>query len=78
MPLQLGTLNGHRAAYSLVRLVEGEERFLKASIHLQGVFPQNCGGTEQNRTVICMMLKATDNDRRTISFLPRRISEALI
>ncbi|GFW04361.1 hypothetical protein TNCV_877331 [Trichonephila clavipes] len=31
---------------------------------------QNWGGTELNRTVTCMMLKATANDRRTSSPLP--------
>ncbi|GFV82022.1 uncharacterized protein TNCV_3152201 [Trichonephila clavipes] len=28
------------------------------------VFPQNCGGFEQSRTVIYMVLKAKSNDRR--------------
>ncbi|GFT92889.1 uncharacterized protein TNCV_740491 [Trichonephila clavipes] len=37
----------------------------------QGVLPQNWGGTELNRTVTCMVLKATANDRRTSSPLPR-------
>ncbi|GFT32016.1 hypothetical protein TNCV_3468611 [Trichonephila clavipes] len=32
-------------------------------------FPQNWGGTEQNRTVTCIILKATANDRRTASTL---------
>ncbi|GFU46425.1 hypothetical protein TNCV_1280711 [Trichonephila clavipes] len=31
--------------------------------HPQGVLPQNWGGTEQNRAVTFMVLKATDNDR---------------
>ncbi|GFY34102.1 uncharacterized protein TNCV_4983051 [Trichonephila clavipes] len=42
-----GTLNSRRAASSLVRLVEGEERW-EASGR-----PQNWGGIEQNRTVTC-------------------------
>ncbi|GFS62103.1 hypothetical protein TNCV_476601 [Trichonephila clavipes] len=29
----------------------------------QGGLPQNWGGTEQNRTVKCMVLKAKANDR---------------
>ncbi|GFW44428.1 hypothetical protein TNCV_1748571 [Trichonephila clavipes] len=31
----------------------------------QGTLPLNLDRTKQNRTVICMMLKATANDRRT-------------
>ncbi|GFX19417.1 hypothetical protein TNCV_472691 [Trichonephila clavipes] len=44
------------------RLVEGEERW-EAFDQPQGILPQNWGGTEQNRTVTCMMLKAKANDR---------------
>ncbi|GFS95053.1 hypothetical protein TNCV_341341 [Trichonephila clavipes] len=44
-------------------LVEGKER-LEACDHPQGVLPQNWGGTEQNRAVTCMVLKAMANDRR--------------
>ncbi|GFW52313.1 hypothetical protein TNCV_2427601 [Trichonephila clavipes] len=51
------------AASPLVRLVVGEER-CEAPDHPQSVLPQNWGGTEQNRTVTCMMLKAKINDRR--------------
>ncbi|GFU18429.1 uncharacterized protein TNCV_1981061 [Trichonephila clavipes] len=57
-----GTLNSRRAISPLVRLVEGEERW-EAPDHHQGVLPCNWGGSEQNRTVTCMVLKATDNDR---------------
>ncbi|GFX25645.1 uncharacterized protein TNCV_2082801 [Trichonephila clavipes] len=32
--------------------------------HPQSVLPLNWGGTETNRTVTCMVLKVTDNDRR--------------
>ncbi|GFX12204.1 hypothetical protein TNCV_1103221 [Trichonephila clavipes] len=31
----------------------------------QGVLPQNWGGTKQNHTVICMVLKAKANDKHT-------------
>ncbi|GFV46410.1 hypothetical protein TNCV_3232991 [Trichonephila clavipes] len=46
-----------------LRLVKGEERW-EALDHPQGVLPQNWGGTEQNRTVSCMELKAKVNDKR--------------
>ncbi|GFS53980.1 uncharacterized protein TNCV_3761951 [Trichonephila clavipes] len=61
-----GTLNSHRAASPLVRLVEGGERW-EASDHPQRVLPQNWGETELNRSVICMVLKATTNDRRHLA-----------
>ncbi|GFY33218.1 uncharacterized protein TNCV_1240691 [Trichonephila clavipes] len=57
------TLNSHPITSLLVRLVEGEERW-EAPDHLQGVLPQNWGGTEQNRTVTCMVLKAKATDKR--------------
>ncbi|GFX97643.1 uncharacterized protein TNCV_2842031 [Trichonephila clavipes] len=44
-----GTLNSCRAASSLGRFMEGEERW-EALDDLQGVFPQNWGGIEPNRT----------------------------
>ncbi|GFW50623.1 hypothetical protein TNCV_2889251 [Trichonephila clavipes] len=50
------------AASPLVRLVEDEERW-EAPDHHQGVLPQNWGGTEQNRTITCMVLKAKANNR---------------
>ncbi|GFT93608.1 uncharacterized protein TNCV_677441 [Trichonephila clavipes] len=53
----------YSAASPLVRLVEGEERW-EASDHPQGVLLLNWGGTEPNRTVTCMVLKATANDKR--------------
>ncbi|GFS64722.1 uncharacterized protein TNCV_4685081 [Trichonephila clavipes] len=56
------TLNSRRAASPFVRSLEGEKRW-EAPDHSQGVLPQNWGGAEQNRTVICMVLKATTNDR---------------
>ncbi|GFV04911.1 hypothetical protein TNCV_503241 [Trichonephila clavipes] len=39
-------------------------------VHLQGVLPQNWGGTDLNRTVTCTVFTATANDRRTSSSLP--------
>ncbi|GFS72346.1 uncharacterized protein TNCV_1827471 [Trichonephila clavipes] len=66
VPLQHGgTLNNRRAASPLVWLVEGEERW-EAPDHPQGFLPLNWGGTEQKRTVTCMVLKAKANDRRKI------------
>ncbi|GFX27613.1 uncharacterized protein TNCV_107111 [Trichonephila clavipes] len=48
------TLKSRRAASALVRLMEGGKRW-EAFDHLQGVLPQNWGGTEPNSTVICMV-----------------------
>ncbi|GFX74591.1 uncharacterized protein TNCV_1158081 [Trichonephila clavipes] len=61
-----GTLKRRRAASPLVRLVEGEERW-EAPDHPQGVLPLNWGETELKRSVICMVLKATANDRRHLA-----------
>ncbi|GFW32375.1 uncharacterized protein TNCV_675341 [Trichonephila clavipes] len=61
-----GALNSHRAASPLVRLVEGEERW-EALDHPQSVLPLNWGETELNRSVTCMVLKATANDRRHLA-----------
>ncbi|GFV64236.1 uncharacterized protein TNCV_3000011 [Trichonephila clavipes] len=55
------TLNSRGAASPLVRLVEGEERW-EAPDHLQGVLPQNWGGTKQNRIVTSMVFKAKANN----------------
>ncbi|GFX80620.1 uncharacterized protein TNCV_498871 [Trichonephila clavipes] len=60
-----GTLNSRRAASPLRKLVEGEVRW-KATDHPQGVCPRNWGKTELNRSVTCMVLKATANDSRTL------------
>ncbi|GFX20623.1 uncharacterized protein TNCV_4269551 [Trichonephila clavipes] len=57
---------GRRASSPLVRLVEGEERW-EVPDHLQGVLPQNCCGNEPNRSVTCLVLEATDNDRRHLA-----------
>ncbi|GFT19932.1 cullin-4A [Trichonephila clavipes] len=56
-----GTLNSRRAVSPLRWLVE--ERW-KVHIQPQGFLPLNWGGIEQNRTVICMVLKAKAIDRR--------------
>ncbi|GFV42989.1 uncharacterized protein TNCV_2661841 [Trichonephila clavipes] len=61
-----GTLNSRRAANPLMWLVEGEERG-KTSAHPQGFLPLDLDGTEQNRTVTCMVLKAKANERRKSS-----------
>ncbi|GFY13064.1 uncharacterized protein TNCV_666261 [Trichonephila clavipes] len=66
-----GILNSRQAASPLVSVMEREERW-KASDPSppQGFLPQNWGGTELNRTVTCMVLKATANNMRTSSPLP--------
>ncbi|GFU49905.1 hypothetical protein TNCV_4686601 [Trichonephila clavipes] len=57
-----------RAASPLVRLmVERRE----APDHLQDIFSQYWGETEPKPIVTCMGLKATDNDSRIFSPLPR-------
>ncbi|GFW94574.1 hypothetical protein TNCV_4246151 [Trichonephila clavipes] len=61
-----GTLNSN----PLVNSVKGEERW-KFPDHIQSVPPQNWDGTEPNRPVTHMVLKAAANDRRTYSPLPR-------
>ncbi|GFW21144.1 uncharacterized protein TNCV_2703821 [Trichonephila clavipes] len=62
MPLRHGgTLNSRRAANPFVGLVE--ERW-EAPDQPQGFLPLNWVGTEQKRTVTCMVLKAKANDRR--------------
>ncbi|GFT45491.1 hypothetical protein TNCV_3781311 [Trichonephila clavipes] len=50
---------------NLVWLVEGEEKW-EAPGYPQGFLPLNRGGTEKNRTVIRMVLKAKANDRRKL------------
>ncbi|GFT70861.1 uncharacterized protein TNCV_4163451 [Trichonephila clavipes] len=67
---QEGTLNNRQAVSFLVRLLEEKERW-EAPEHPQGVFLQIWGGTEQNRTVPCMVLKAMANDRCKILTLHR-------
>ncbi|GFV36844.1 uncharacterized protein TNCV_3123851 [Trichonephila clavipes] len=64
-----GTLNNRQAVSPLVRL-EGKEGRNTVD-HLQGVLPQNWDGTEPNRTVTYMLLKATANNRLISSPLPR-------
>ncbi|GFU57126.1 hypothetical protein TNCV_1779891 [Trichonephila clavipes] len=73
-----GTLDSRRDASPLVRWVEGEKRW-ETSGHHQDFLPLNWGGTEQNCTVTCMVLKAKANDRCKNSSLELRgISRALI
>ncbi|GFV43130.1 uncharacterized protein TNCV_1410271 [Trichonephila clavipes] len=60
------TLNSRRAASPLVRLVEGEERW-EAPDHPQCVLPQNWGGTEQNRSITGMVLKAKADRRKNLA-----------
>ncbi|GFV53905.1 uncharacterized protein TNCV_166721 [Trichonephila clavipes] len=52
------TLNSRRAARPLVRLVEREDRW-ESPDHPWGVLPLKWGGIELNRSVTCMVLKAT-------------------
>ncbi|GFX10267.1 uncharacterized protein TNCV_1866641 [Trichonephila clavipes] len=61
-----GTLNSRRAASPLVRLVEGKERW-EASDNSHGVLSPNWCETELNRSVTCMVLKATVNDRHHLA-----------
>ncbi|GFY17608.1 hypothetical protein TNCV_3519631 [Trichonephila clavipes] len=56
-------VESHQAASPLVRLVKAKERQWSPS-HLQGVLHQNWGGNELNRTVTCIVLKASANNRR--------------
>ncbi|GFX86815.1 cullin-4A [Trichonephila clavipes] len=57
-----GTLNSRRAASHLVRLVGREERWEPPDY--PRVFSLKIGGTKQNSTVTCMVLKAKANVRR--------------
>ncbi|GFU64146.1 uncharacterized protein TNCV_3745141 [Trichonephila clavipes] len=61
-----GTINSNRAARPLVRLVEREEK-REALDPPQSVLFLYWGGTDSNRTVTCMVLKATANDRPDIA-----------
>ncbi|GFT39410.1 uncharacterized protein TNCV_2423081 [Trichonephila clavipes] len=61
-----GILNSRRAVSPLVWLEEGGKKW-EAPGHLQGFLTLNLGGTEQNRTVTCMVLKAKTNNRRKYS-----------
>ncbi|GFU95340.1 dimer_Tnp_hAT domain-containing protein [Trichonephila clavipes] len=57
------TVNSRRATYPLVKLVEDEKRWEASDA--RGNHSLIWGGTELNRDVTCMMLKATTNNRRT-------------
>ncbi|GFU59263.1 uncharacterized protein TNCV_4197871 [Trichonephila clavipes] len=54
-----GTLNSHRARSPLLRLVKGEKWW--EALDNPILLPQNCGESELNRSVTCMVLKATTN-----------------
>ncbi|GFS68807.1 uncharacterized protein TNCV_408981 [Trichonephila clavipes] len=70
MPMRNGvTLNSHRAASLLVRLVEGKEKW-EALNHPQGFLPHNWGGMEPNHAITCLVLKAKTKDRRKTGPLP--------
>ncbi|GFU33168.1 hypothetical protein TNCV_4156781 [Trichonephila clavipes] len=73
---QGGTLNCRRATSPPVRLGDVKERW-EASDHPQGVLSQNWSEIEPNRTVNCMVFKASNN-WRTTSLMPRCISRAAI
>ncbi|GFX58989.1 hypothetical protein TNCV_3814231 [Trichonephila clavipes] len=62
------TLSNRRAASPLVMQVEGQ-RGRKSRTTPQGVLSQNwgVGWNRAKHSAICMVLKATDNDRRTPS-----------
>ncbi|GFV67579.1 hypothetical protein TNCV_4622591 [Trichonephila clavipes] len=62
-----GNRNNRRATSPIVRLVEKEERSEVPDLP-QGVLSQNWGVIGLNRTVTCMVLKATANDRLISSF----------
>ncbi|GFT25082.1 uncharacterized protein TNCV_179911 [Trichonephila clavipes] len=62
-----GTLNNRRASSPLVRLVEGEE-VIEATGEVRGLKPSaKSSENEAKRTVTCMVLKATANDRRHLA-----------
>ncbi|GFS66319.1 uncharacterized protein TNCV_3856211 [Trichonephila clavipes] len=56
------TLNSHRDAIHIVRLVKREKRG-EIPDHPQGVHIQNWDGIKQTRTVTCIVLKAMAKDR---------------
>ncbi|GFT98557.1 uncharacterized protein TNCV_3137961 [Trichonephila clavipes] len=55
---QGGTLNSRRATSPIVWLVEGEERW-EVLDHLQCFLPLKWDGTEEKRTLTCMVLRLT-------------------
>ncbi|GFT63594.1 uncharacterized protein TNCV_870521 [Trichonephila clavipes] len=59
VPLRLmGSLNSRRDSSSLVKLVEGEDRWDESS-HYQGFLPQNWGRTEPDQPAWCSKLRLT-------------------
>ncbi|GFS94776.1 hypothetical protein TNCV_4456581 [Trichonephila clavipes] len=65
-----GTLNTHRVASPLMRLVEGEEKW-EALTTPRVLSLKNWGGNESNRNITSVVLKARANDRHTTSPLPQ-------
>ncbi|GFW26909.1 hypothetical protein TNCV_1377521 [Trichonephila clavipes] len=63
-----GALNSRRVASALMKLVKREERWEVPDP--SGYSRSNLGWNERNHIVICLMLKATDNNRRASSPLP--------
>ncbi|GFV23719.1 cullin-4A [Trichonephila clavipes] len=63
-----GTLNSYRTASPLVSLVEGEEMWEDPG-HTQGILRRNWGEPELNRSVTCMVLNATANDKRHFAMM---------
>ncbi|GFT61373.1 hypothetical protein TNCV_1962661 [Trichonephila clavipes] len=60
---------GRRAASSLVMLLECKET-LEALDQLKGILPQICRGIEPNCSITSMVLKDTDNGRRSCNLFP--------
>ncbi|GFY10200.1 uncharacterized protein TNCV_2628791 [Trichonephila clavipes] len=57
------------SSHKFSREVGGRGREVGGPWPPQGVLPLNWGETELNRSVTCMMLKATANDRRPIAMM---------
>ncbi|GFV81972.1 hypothetical protein TNCV_3151701 [Trichonephila clavipes] len=62
----VGTVSRRKSSRELVQGMEG----MRPLTLPQGVLSLNWGETALNRSVICMVLKDTSNDRRTSSPLP--------
>ncbi|GFW95801.1 hypothetical protein TNCV_5023361 [Trichonephila clavipes] len=57
-------IRGQPSSRKSSRVVGGRRREVGDPWPNQGFLPLNWGGTEQNRTVTCIVLKAKANDRR--------------
>ncbi|GFV16099.1 uncharacterized protein TNCV_3378631 [Trichonephila clavipes] len=62
-PRHGGTINSCQDTSPLMKLVAGEVGWGPLTTP-SNIFPPNRVGTEQNRTVTCMMLKTKANDKR--------------